>query len=299
VELLSETVGLVLTVTLALTVFANAMQVEKEDLLFFTQDKRLLLISLLSIFVLAPTVAIAVIEWMDIPLVARVAIMTMSISIIPPLLPWKQLERSGNRHYGIGLTLIVAVLTVAFVPLQADLLGRVSHHPYGVPAWDIAQYVLVVVLVPTALGIWIGSQFKDFADRTAMPLARFAGLGMLVASLLVLLFAVRDFPHILTVRTVLAMVLFNLGALGIGHLLGGPQRDRAVVLAVSSASRHPALAVSVAAVNYPSEKYTAAIMLCVIVNMLVTAPYLRWQADRRDAHFEPAAEAVNVTSTDE
>lgn len=277
-ELVTTAVGLVLTATLALTVFANAMRVEKEDLLFFFHDGRLLLISLLSIFVLAPVAAIAVIEWIDIPLVVRVAIATMSISIIPPLLPWKQLEASGDRHYGIGLTLIVAVLTVGFVPLQADLLGRVSHHPYGIPAWEIARYVLTVVLVPTAFGALVGARFKGFARRTAVPLAHFAGLGMLVASVIVLLVSLRDFPRILSLHAVAAMVLFNLAALGVGHLLGGPQRDRAVVLAMSTASRHPALALAIAAVNFPGEKYTAAIMLCVVVNMMITAPYLRWQS---------------------
>ncbi len=271
-------VGLVLTITLALTVFANAMRAGKEDLLYFLHEKRLLLVSLLSIFVLSPVAAISVVEWIDLPLVIRVAIATMSISIIPPLLPWKQLEARGNRHYGIGLTLIVAVLTIGFVPLQVDLLGRVSHHPYGVPAWEIARYVLLVVLVPTALGVLVGARWSRMAERVSIPLAHFAGLGMLVASLIVLAVAIRDFPHILSFHAVGAIVIFNLATLGVGHLLGGPQRDREAVLAMSTASRHPALALAIAAVNFPGEKYTAAIMLCVIVNMLVTMPYLRWQA---------------------
>ncbi|MDQ2621913.1 MAG: hypothetical protein M3Y45_02610 [Actinomycetota bacterium] len=280
-ELVATAVGLVLTISLALSVLANGMRVGKEDLLFFLHDKRLLLISLLSIFVLSPVAAIAVIEWIDIPLVIRVAIATMSASIISPLLPWKQLEASGDRHYGVGLTLIVAVLAVGFVPLQVDLLGRVSHHPYGVPAWEIARYVLAVVVLPTALGVLIGYFWKGFVRRVAIPLARFSGLGMLVASVIVLAISLRDFPHILSFHAVMAMVLFNLATLGVGHLLGGPQRERAVVLGVSTASRHPALALAIAAVNYPGEKYTAAVLLCVIVNMAVTAPYLRWHAKKR------------------
>lgn len=292
-ELVATAVGLVLPVSLALTVFANAMRAEKEDLLFFLHHRRLLLVSLLSIFVLAPVAAIATIEWIDIPLAVRVAIATMSVSIVPPLLPWKQLEASGNRHYGIGLTVIVAVLTIGFVPLQVDLLGRVSNHPYGVPAWEIARYVLLVVLVPTALGALAGSRWKSLADRVSLPLAHFAGIGMLVASLVVLAVALPDFPRVLSLHTVGAIVIFNLATLAVGHLLGGPQRDRAVVLAMSTASRHPALALAIAAVNYPGEKYTAAILLCVIVNMLVTMPYLRWQAKRAG---QPGANAITLVS---
>lgn len=278
--LVMTTIQLLLTASLMLTVFANAMRAEREDLLFFSHNRRLLLISLLSIFVLSPVTAIAVIEWIDVSLVIRVAIATMSVSIIPPLLPWKQLEASGNRHYGIGLTLIVAVLTIGLVPLQVDLLGRVSHHAYGVPAWEIARYVLLIVLLPTVIGIGVGARWKSFAQRTAIPLAHFAGVGMLVTSVIVLAAALRDFPHIFSLHAVAAMLLFNLAALGVGHLLGGPERDRAVVLAMSTASRHPALALAIAAVNFPGEKYTAAVMMCVVVNMLVTTPYLRWQSQK-------------------
>lgn len=282
-ELVLTIVEFVLGASLALTVFAYAMKAEKEDFLFFLDERRLLLISLLSIFVLAPVVAIAVIEWIDIPITARVAIATMSISIIPPLLPWKQLQAKGDRHYGVGLTLIVAVLAVFFVPLQADLLGRVSNHPYGVPPGEIASYVILVVVLPTIAGIAAGAKWKSFRNRVSEPLAHFAGTATLVAVAIVLLASIEDIPDVIGTRTVLAMVLFNLGALGIGHLLGGPQPDRAVVLGLSSASRHPALALTIASVNYPSERFTAAVMLCVAVNMAVTAPYLRWQAKKHQA----------------
>ncbi len=288
-ELVQTAVEFVLGSSLALTIFAYAMRADKEDFLFFTHERRLLLISLLSIFVLAPVVAIAVIEWIDIPVVVRVAIASMSISIIPPLLPWKQLEAKGDRHYGVGLTLIVAILAVAFVPMQADLLGRVSNHPYGVPPGEIASYVGIVVILPTILGIAIGRQWSFFAEKVSIPLARFAGAATLVAVAVVLISSAKDIPDVIGTRTILAMVLFNLGALGIGHLLGGPQPDRAVVLGLSSACRHPAVALTIASVNYPGERFTAAVMLCVAVNMLVTTPYLRYQAkkfSRRSAERE-------------
>lgn len=276
-QLVQTLVEVVLSASLALTIFAYSMRAGREDFLFFVRERRLLLISLLSVFAFAPMVAIAVIYWIEPPLTVRVAIAAMSISILPPLLPWKQLEAKGDHHYAIGLTLIVAILAIVFVPALADLLGRVSHNPYGVPPGEIASYVGVIVLIPTIFGMSIAYRWKHFSQKVSIPLAKIAGIGTLVAVVVVLLSAAKDIPDVIGTKTIIAMVLFNLFALGIGHLLGGPNPDRAVVLGISSSCRHPAVALTIASVNYPGETFTAAVMLCVAVNMLVTTPYLRWQ----------------------
>jgi BASS family bile acid:Na+ symporter len=289
-ELVQTAVEIVLGAGLALMVFAFSMRAGKEDFDFVTSERRLFLISLLSIFVLAPTVAIAVIYWVEPPLVVRVAIASMSISIIPPLMPWKQLQARGDQHYAVGLTLAAAILAVFFVPAGADLLGRINHHPYGVPPGEIASYVFIIVVLPFALGIAVGYRWKGFSTRIAIPLIRIGGIGTLIATGVVLISAVPDIPGVIGTKTLLAMILFNVLALGIGHLLGGPDPERATVLGLSTASRHPAVALTIASVNYPGEKFTAAVMLCVAVNLVVTTPYLRWQTRRyakRDPEIDP------------
>ncbi len=289
-ELVQTAIELLISVSLAATIFAYSTHASKKDFLWFRSEQRLLLISLLSIFALTPMVAIAVIFWIDPPLVVRVAIASMSVSIIPPLLPWKQIQNEGGRHYAIGLTLIVAILAIGVVPASVDLLGKVSHHPYDVAPGEIAQYVFVIVVLPTMLGMAFACRWKDLAERISIPLAKIAGIGTLIAICIVLLSAIGDMPEVIGTRTILAMLAFNLIALGIGHLLGGPDPDRAVVLGLTSASRHPAVAISIASVAFPGEKFTAAVMLCVAINMAITTVYLRWQSrkfDQRNRQTDP------------
>lgn len=284
-ELIHTAVELVLSVSLMVTLFAYGMRADKDDFLFFRSEYRLLFISLISIFVLAPVIAIALYEWLDPPLAVRVAIASMSISIIPPLLPWKQLQKKGNSQYAIGLTMIVACLAILVVPAAADLLGRVSNHPYEVPPGEIAGYVLEIVLLPTILGFAVGNRWSGFAERFSAPLARLAGIALLISTVVILATTLPDFPSLIEFRTLLTLVLFNVIALGVGHLLGGPTPAHSVVLALSTSARHPAIALTVASITYPGERVTAAVMLCVMINMLLTTPYLRWQAKK---HVEPA-----------
>jgi bile acid:Na+ symporter, BASS family len=49
------------------------------------------------------------------------------------------------------------------------------------------------------------------------------------------------------------------------------------VLALSTASRHPAIALSVAAAGFPEERMGATILLYLPVNIIIGVSYANWQ----------------------
>jgi BASS family bile acid:Na+ symporter len=71
----------------------------------------------------------------------------------------------------------------------------------------------------------------------------------------------------------------------VGHLFGEPDPDSRVVLALSTACRHPALALAIAGANFPDERRVlAAILLYLLLNVLLTIPYIKWQRKIINAH---------------
>lgn len=68
----------------------------------------------------------------------------------------------------------------------------------------------------------------------------------------------------------------------VGHPLGGPDLEDRTVLALSTASRHPGVAMAVAAANYPGNKVIGvAILLYFPVNIVLSIPCVRrmkWRA---------------------
>jgi BASS family bile acid:Na+ symporter len=66
----------------------------------------------------------------------------------------------------------------------------------------------------------------------------------------------------------------------VGHVLGGPDPEHAAVLALSTACRHPAIALASAATNYPGEHFGGTILLYLLVSILVGMPYIAWQRRR-------------------
>jgi BASS family bile acid:Na+ symporter len=72
-----------------------------------------------------------------------------------------------------------------------------------------------------------------------------------------------------------AMVLVTMAGLGVGHVLGGPTIENRLVLALSTASRHPAVAIAIAQATFPGDGLvTAAVLLELVVVTLISAPYI-------------------------
>jgi hypothetical protein len=78
---------------------------------------------------------------------------------------------------------------------------------------------------------------------------------LLVAGVVPILFT--KWPEIVSVignGTLAAFVAFIVVGLVTGHLLGGPQATDRTVLALSTAARHPGVALPIAAANFPNQK---------------------------------------------
>ena len=274
-------VSLVYNLSIAVTVSAYGLYASGlQDVRFLLRQPRLLILSLLAMFVITPVLALAINETLDIPLIAKIALVALALSPIPPLLPQKELQAGGHASYGIGLVIIVAVLSPVLVPALVAFLGRLIDQPYGVPSAQIAGVVLGLVVVPLVAGMLFQLRWPGAAEAIAGPATRIAGA---VLGLATIAFLIITFPlvwDLIGAWTLLAMLLFNLGALAIGHLIGGPEPDRSIVLALSCATRHPGIAITIATVNYPGRSFIAAVLLCLIINGIVAGPYLQWQRRR-------------------
>lgn len=262
--------------SLMVTVFAYGLRARREDLRFMWHQPRLLLLSLIGLFVLTPAVALVVVETFAIPLVAQVGIVALSLSIIPPMLPQKEEAAGGDRSYAIGLTVMSAGLAIVVIPFQVHFLGDLTRRPYGIPGAEVAGVVLVLIAVPLALAMLV-RRIWPAAPRIGEPLTKVAGYVTLVALAIVLVAVFPAVWDLVGVTTIAAMVAFNVGAVAVGHLMGGPERARSIVLAISCASRHPSIAFTIATINYPGRNVAGAVVLCLAINGVVTTAYTRWQ----------------------
>jgi bile acid:Na+ symporter, BASS family len=118
--------------------------------------------------------------------------------------------------------------------------------------------------------------------RFAQPLSRVASIILLLGLIPIFGLAWRAIVGEIGDFTVVAIALFTLAGLVVGHWLGGPDGEDRTVLALSTATRHPGVALAVAgAVAQDKAAVSAAVLLAVIVGAVVTGPYVKW---RRRVH---------------
>jgi BASS family bile acid:Na+ symporter len=121
----------------------------------------------------------------------------------------------------------------------------------------------------------------SLARRIAHPLSIFGTLLLVVAFVPVLIGQWHTLVSLVGIFTLVAIVVFVLVGLAVGHVLGGPDPDNRTVLALSTATRHPAVAMAVVHESQDKQAILGAVLLVLLVGSLVSAPYVKW---RRRTH---------------
>ena len=159
----------------------------------------------------------------------------------------------------IGLMLLLVITTIIYMPLVMPYLFPSA----AVSSWDIAKSLLITILAPSILGVFLKTRFADFATRIQPFVAKFTNLMvLLLITALLYLYAETIIEHLSVLPIIL---LFFLGAMGIGYLTGGRKRDARIILAVGTGLRNPPVAMLVATQHFADQPMAAIVPLLIII----------------------------------
>jgi bile acid:Na+ symporter, BASS family len=271
-------VKFVFQASIMLTVFGFGLEASLDDLLYLLRRPGLLLRSLVAMFVVMPVFAIFMASVFSFDRAVVVALVVISISPIPPALPKKVTKAVGEGAYGLGLMVTAASLSIAYIPLATYLIGRYLNKPFSMDPAAVAKLIGLSVLIPLAAGIVSRKFAPAIAIHFGPTLVRIAEIGFLIGLLSVLAFALPTAWSLVGNGTLMGLIAFVLVGLLVGHLLGGPSPDERVTLGLSTACRHPGLALAIASANVPEERgVVSAVILYLLANAILTIPYVKWQ----------------------
>jgi len=270
-----------LEISIGLIVFCVALDAVPADLLYLARRPFLLVRSLLSMNVIMPIVAAAIALLFSLRREIEIALILLAVSPVPPVLPNKQAKAGGNVSYAVGLLATLALLSIVFVPLSVKLVGRLFGQDLHVPVAPIATVVLKSILMPLVIGMVVRGIVPAFARRFSGPLSTIGTVLLVLGIVPVFFVAWPAITALVGDGTLVAIVLFTAVALVVGHLLGGSAPEERSVLALSTATRHPGVAMAVASAVTPDPKpIAAAVLLAVLVSAVVAFPYVKWSARR-------------------
>lgn len=275
---LVELVPLVLKTSIMVMVFAIGLTALPRDLIYLFSRPGRLTLSLASMFVVMLVAAVAISRLLNLPRAVEVLIVALALAPIPPILPRKQAKAGGDASYAVGLLVAASLFSIVWIPAALWALRSVFALPLHASANDLIETVLVRILAPLALGALIGRFAPRFATWVQPAFARLGSLLLLAAIVPILFKTWHPALQMIGGGTLLALGAFVVIGLASGHLLGRPDPDDRTVLAFASACRHPGIAMSLAALNFPQEKALVAVLLLyLIVSAVLTIPYMAWR----------------------
>jgi BASS family bile acid:Na+ symporter len=112
------------------------------------------------------------------------------------------------------------------------LLQGVAINP-----WDIAQSLIVLMLVPLAIGLFMRSHSPDSAAHWQPVMNKISSLAILVLLVVGIGLNVSNIISLIGTGGILALLLFIVGSLLIGFVLGGREPATRSVMGLGTAQR--------------------------------------------------------------
>src|SRR5947208_9528604 len=161
-ELLQKATPVAMLVFVLSSMLAMGLGLTVGEIVAPLRNARLVVLSLLVNFVLMPLAALALADVLRLDQPLGVGLLLLGAAAGAPFLPKLAQIAKGNLAFGVGLMVLLMVVTVGYLPLVLPLLlPGVSVNPA-----KIASSLFLLMLLPLAGALALKARFADIAART-------------------------------------------------------------------------------------------------------------------------------------
>jgi BASS family bile acid:Na+ symporter len=273
--------GLILQASIMLTVLGLGLTATGQDAMYLLRRPKLLLRAVLSMNIVMPIVAALMATTFSLPIEVKAALVALAVSPVPPLIHKQQIMAGGRREYVVGLLVAMSVLAIVLVPLTVVILDHVFGRAAVIGPAAVARIMLKSVLAPLLVGLLI-RHWVPAAEKASAKVIAVGGFLLILGAPIVLYGLWPTIHTYLRNGVVLMAAVLAVIGLGVGHFFGGPLPGDRTALAMSTVSRHPAVALAIATsgtlVELKLKPVVAVILVYLVVATLVSLPYQKWRA---------------------
>ena len=231
------------------------------------KDVKLVILALVVNFILVPLVAygITLILPLDEPL--RIGLILLATAAGAPFLPKLAEVAKGSVAFSVGLMVLLMVVTIVYLPIVLPLLLQgVEVNP-----WDIAQSLIVLMLLPLAIGLLINARYEEMAAKVQPTFGQASNIAILVLTVLGLVLNFREMLGLVGSWGLLAGAIFIVVSLALGYLLGGSDSSVKSVMGLGAGQRNISAALVVAGQNFGMDVITY-LMVIAVIGLVILMP---------------------------
>jgi BASS family bile acid:Na+ symporter len=272
----AEAIAFGFRTSIFLSVLAVGLGATAADALYLVRRPMLLARALFAMHVIMLAFALIWTGLFELNPAIEIALLALALSPVPPFMPTLALGVGREERYTIGLMTALSVLSMAIVPSVLYVLRTFFDVPLGISPLAVAWVVLTTVLLPLVLGIAVSATAPRIAGRLVRPLAVLGNALLALAALPILVLQAPTMLELVGDGTLVSLAAFIAFGFAVGGALGGPEPDDRVVLALSTALRHPAVAIAITHRNFPGEpSVLSAVLLFLIMSAVSGAFFVR------------------------
>ena len=161
--------------------------------------------ALLANFVLVPVIAYAILLVIPLTDAQSIGLILLATAAGAPFLPKLVELAKADVAFGVGLMVLLMVVTVAYVPIVLPfLLPGVEVNPL-----EIASSLVVLMLVPLTVGLFVNARYADTAATWQPTVNQISSTALVF---LVVLMLVLNFQTLLSVIGTGALLAFAVGS---------------------------------------------------------------------------------------
>ena len=246
------------------------------------KDTRLVILALVASFVVVPIVAYVITLILPLNESISTGLILISMAAGAPFLPKLVEVAKGSTAFSVGLMVLLMVVTIVFLPLVLPMvLQGVDVNPL-----DIAQSLVVMMLIPLAIGLFIKARYEDSAEKIQPTFASASSLAILA---LMILGVVLNFDAMIALVGsfgILAAIALVLVSVGTGYLLGGSDGRIKSVMGLGTGQRNLSAALVVAAQNFDAD-VVSYVLVYGVIGFVILFP-LAGELGKRAAKEAPA-----------
>lgn len=251
------------------SIAAMGLNLTVREILDPWKKKWLLTISLVTNFVVIPLFALFVLYLIPLDIDLATGLIIVAAAAGAPSLPKAMDIIGGNVAYAVGLTIVLVLVTIFYMPLML---------PYLIPGVFVDQsgtalYLILFMLIPLVITMALRAGVPSLAQRLYPVMDRISDLSIIAV---LLIYAIGLFTSDFSMRAgallglegMLVAVLFILGSFGIGYVLGGPELRNREVLAFGTGFRNVSAALVVVAANFEDPQILFMVLVIAVFGII-------------------------------
>jgi predicted Na+-dependent transporter len=257
----------VLTFVLA-SMIALGLSLKVNQIVDPLKNIKLVVLGLVTNFVIAPAAAWAIAELIGLTGPLKLGLILLGTTAGAPFLPKLAQLSKADVAYSVGLMILLMVVTIPYVPLVlGQLVGGVT-----VSAWDIAQPLVYLMLIPLALALLVRARY-DEAAALAPHLNQISTVALALVLVLGLVIGLPELIGAFGTGAFVSAILFVAVAFAVGYLLGGSNRDQRVVTGLGTGQRNVSAALLIASTSFTDQpEVLIMVMLGALLMMAILLP---------------------------